>query len=155
MKKQIVVFILLCLLCACKHTSSSNNVNSSESSFTTNDSTYLPSISSNDSSSSENSSSAKSSNEQSSFDVEKKSFTIHYDLGNVKDAHIEALEQTVVKGESFNYYVPYHKDYIFNCWYLKNTTQKFNSGIYNYDEDIYLVANWSNYSHDSSWTSNY
>lgn len=144
MKKKMALLTILILLCSCNNSISSNT--SSKSSLQSID----MSTSNIDTSSKIDSSSLNTSSNE-----EKKSFTIYYDLGGVNDAHIEGLSQEVIKGEEFNYYVPYHKNYIFNCWFLKNTTQKFNSGIFNYDKDIYLIASWSEYSHDSSWTSNY
>lgn len=144
MKKKMALLTILILLCSCNNSISSNT--SSKSSLQSID----ISTSNIDTSSKIDSSSLNTSSNE-----EKKSFTIYYDLGGVNDAHIEGLSQEVIKGEEFNYYVPYHKNYIFNCWFLKNTTQKFNSGIFNYDKDIYLIASWSEYSHDSSWTSNY
>lgn len=144
MKKKMALLTILILLCSCNNSISSNT--SSKSSLQSID----ISTSNIDTSSKIDSSSLNTSSNE-----EKKSFMIYYDLGGVNDAHIEGLSQEVIKGEEFNYYVPYHKNYIFNCWFLKNTTQKFNSGIFNYDKDIYLIASWSEYSHDSSWTSNY
>lgn len=150
MKKKMALLTILILLCSCN-----NSISSSTSSKSSLQSIDISTSNIGTSSKIDSSSLNTSSEQHTSSNEEKKSFMIYYDLGGVNDAHIEGLSQEVIKGEEFNYYVPYHKNYIFNCWFLKNTTQKFNSGIFNYDKDIYLIASWSEYSHDSSWTSNY
>ncbi len=138
MKNKLLLFIIAtsCLF-ACENNSisdTSSNSNSIESTTSVDESESI----------------TTSIDNPSSYSIS--TFTIYYDLGECLDASITSFTQEVKYGESYSLYVPSHQDYTFEYWLKKNSDEKFFAGIYNYNEDTYLVAKWKKNSTDSGWT---
>lgn len=86
--------------------------------------------------------------------IQTKEYVIHYDLGELKtDSYIvfAVKSKTVVANSDFVLDQPSCYGYIFQEWKFVNNGQYCKNGIYMWESDIYLIAEWRNADYSDRW----
>lgn len=68
-------------------------------------------------------------------------YTIYYEIGG-DGAEISANTQTVTYNEAFTLLTPTRNGYTFIEWRKTGTEERFESGVYTLETDVYLTAVW-------------
>ena len=81
--------------------------------------------------------------------------TIYYDLGECtcSNVSVSALTQKVFNGQEIELLKPNCENHIFVKWVIQGTQIEYDAGIYDSNEDLYLVAIWGEYDkNEKDWT---
>lgn len=69
-------------------------------------------------------------------------YTVTYETGLTSGVVITAKTQEVTYNQWVDYYTPTHTDYVFDGWVLKDEKTEIEDGVYTFDHNITLVAEW-------------